>query len=424
MTMIRSRKEFNHELERALQHLYDPVYLRSSGLMPLLLAGARQSPTALQDVITRGIRALRPDLSVPRSARAWRLYEVLTMRYAEQLSQEDVAHALAFSARHVRRQEIAAIQMLADHLWAYYELDLAVSLVVAEQAERAAPEIDDDPRPDDDDSRRHSDRDLAQIVDAEPRATVGLTELVRGAIDVVAPLAQAGAVNISLDVPRQSAQVTGHAAALRQALIGLLTAGVALAEGGSIRVMVGQGVDEERVTVSALPAVTPDIEIGTEVADYIRVADELMRAMGGRLLVSDTDGSQLLARLCLPGTQCAPVVAIDDNADALRLYERYLYDTRFRAITSTDPERGLELAVDLGASAIILDIMIPDVDGWELLGRLRNHPSLANVPLIVCSILPHERLATTLGASRFLRKPVTRDQLLSALEELVQERPT
>jgi CheY-like chemotaxis protein len=61
-------------------------------------------------------------------------------------------------------------------------------------------------------------------------------------------------------------------------------------------------------------------------------------------------------------------------------------------------------------------VMMPNVDGWELLGRLRQHPSTADIPVLVCTILPQETLALSLGASAFVRKPITRQVFLSALD--------
>ncbi len=61
--------------------------------------------------------------------------------------------------------------------------------------------------------------------------------------------------------------------------------------------------------------------------------------------------------------------------------------------------------------------MLPGVDGWELLDNLREEPDTHHIPVIVCSILPEEPLALALGASCFLRKPVSQLEFLAALEQ-------
>jgi len=73
----------------------------------------------------------------------------------------------------------------------------------------------------------------------------------------------------------------------------------------------------------------------------------------------------------------------------------------------------------------VLDVMMPHMDGWEMLGQLRHHPLTMNAPIIVCSILTQAELALSLGASDYIRKPVTAQTFVQALEQaLRQEAPT
>ena len=67
---------------------------------------------------------------------------------------------------------------------------------------------------------------------------------------------------------------------------------------------------------------------------------------------------------------------------------------------------------------VLLDVMLPGVDGWELLGRLREHPDLRDLPIVVCTILPMEQFALALGAAAFIRKPVSQEALLTVLDRL------
>jgi len=62
--------------------------------------------------------------------------------------------------------------------------------------------------------------------------------------------------------------------------------------------------------------------------------------------------------------------------------------------------------------------MIPQVHGWEVLQRLRNHPETSAIPIIICSVINDPKLAYSLGASLFLPKPVNRPKILQALREL------
>jgi CheY-like chemotaxis protein len=66
-----------------------------------------------------------------------------------------------------------------------------------------------------------------------------------------------------------------------------------------------------------------------------------------------------------------------------------------------------------------MDVMLPSINDWALLGQLRVHPALLGVPIIVCTILPQEDLALALGAAVYLRKPINREVLLSMLDQLI-----
>ena len=112
----------------------------------------------------------------------------------------------------------------------------------------------------------------------------------------------------------------------------------------------------------------------------------------------------------------ATVLVIDDNADALQLFQRYLSGSRYRFTGAQDAHRGLALAEELVPQVIVLDVMLSKEDGWTLLGQLREHPRTRGIPVIVCTILSQEQLALALGAADFMRKPVSRTELLSALD--------
>ena len=68
--------------------------------------------------------------------------------------------------------------------------------------------------------------------------------------------------------------------------------------------------------------------------------------------------------------------------------------------------------------SILVDVMMPQMDGWEVLGQLRQHPLTNYIPIVVHTILAQEELALSLGASALLRKPVTRQNFLAVLDRL------
>jgi len=90
----------------------------------------------------------------------------------------------------------------------------------------------------------------------------------------------------------------------------------------------------------------------------------------------------------------------------------------FRVITADRGEKGMELAIAERPDAILLDVMMPDVDGWEILGRLRNHPVTENVPVLMFTAREHTRggkLARDLGAAAYIRKPFDAEDLINTV---------
>ena len=158
------------------------------------------------------------------------------------------------------------------------------------------------------------------------------------------------------------------------------------------------------------------------VEDSLAMARQLVETFGATLSVRLCGGEpdeRLYARVTLAQAREAQILFVDDNADALRLFERYLQDTHYRPLPLLEPERILEMAAEAHPEAIVLDVMLPGTDGWELLGRLREHPATREIPVLVCTILPQEELALALGAAAFIRKPVSREELLSALARVL-----
>jgi CheY-like chemotaxis protein len=112
------------------------------------------------------------------------------------------------------------------------------------------------------------------------------------------------------------------------------------------------------------------------------------------------------------------VLVIDDNEGLVELLVRYLTDQACRVVAATSGQEGLRLAGEAPPDAIVLDVMMPGMQGWEFLQRLRNQPRLHRIPVIVCSIINNPDLAYSLGASLFLPKPVSRRDVLEALRQV------
>jgi len=111
-------------------------------------------------------------------------------------------------------------------------------------------------------------------------------------------------------------------------------------------------------------------------------------------------------------TEGRPVLVIDDEPEARDLLQRTLEGDGFEVRTAERGEEGLRLARELEPAVITLDAMMPGMDGWEVLRRLKSDPQLRGIPVVMVSILHEKGMGFALGAAEYLTKPVDRKLLL------------
>jgi CheY-like chemotaxis protein len=157
--------------------------------------------------------------------------------------------------------------------------------------------------------------------------------------------------------------------------------------------------------------------------ESLRVARRLLQLQSGAVDVRSIDVATVAIRLELPILQPAPVLLVDDNPDTLRLFRRYLSGSAFRPIDAASGRQTLDLARKLRPRIIVLDVMLPNQDGWEVLQALKHDWETETIPVVICSVLQQRELALSLGAADFLEKPVSRDALLQVLQRKLASPP-
>jgi CheY-like chemotaxis protein len=111
------------------------------------------------------------------------------------------------------------------------------------------------------------------------------------------------------------------------------------------------------------------------------------------------------------------VLVVDDNPQAAEILARTMGGGGFRIkVARTGPE-ALSMARELQPVAITLDILLPEVDGWEVLNRLKADEATRNIPVIVVSVVDNPALGRALGAFDYFVKPVDGKALLSRLSQ-------
>ena len=127
---------------------------------------------------------------------------------------------------------------------------------------------------------------------------------------------------------------------------------------------------------------------------------------------STADSRSIVAPLNMEGK---PVLVIDDDADTRQVLKRFLNRKGFSVECASNGEEGLRLAKELHPMAIILDVMMPGMDGWAVLSTLKSKPDLSDIPVVMLTIVDDKNLGYTLGASDYMIKPVDRERLTEIL---------
>jgi CheY-like chemotaxis protein len=92
-------------------------------------------------------------------------------------------------------------------------------------------------------------------------------------------------------------------------------------------------------------------------------------------------------------------------------------------VTAASGEEGLRLAKELGPLAITLDVMMPGMDGWAVLVALKADPEVADIPVIMLTMLDDKNLGYALGAADYLTKPLDRERLMAILRKYRRDLP-
>jgi len=271
-------------------------------------------------------------------------------------------------------------------------------------------------------------------------------------------VAQNSSVNLIIEEPADIPEMYGDEAKVSQILRNFISNALKFTERGEVRVSAKRGHDETVIFSVA------DTGIGIAQEDHERIFEEWTQIEGE--LQERTKGSglglplskkfaQLLggdvyvkSELGLGSTFFAviplrftgetdvvympeakreleagkwPVLVVEDNREALFIYEKYLKDTQFQIVPAKNLREARKVMLELRPAAIILDVLLQGEQSWELLEDLKRSPATAKIPVLVITVLENKTKALRLGADSFHSKPVDKAWLVDQLA-MVSER--
>lgn len=380
-------------VKEMLKHLYDYAYLENSNLIERFryeIPGGIDI-RYIHDQTIRAIESLNPGPQTGFHSPNARTYNLLQLHYLEKLLIQDAADELAISLRQAHRD------------LRHGEIAVANSLLklLNKNADRPRHSLQ---------SISSIDEEVTQL--GGTRTNENMLDLVRGAVAAVAKLSTQNATQIDLSAIPHDCQVNTNPTMARQVLISILTRIILLTGRSVIQVIARERFNEIQVVLCYDPQ-DPDettCNIDATVLNLIQLLD--WRVM------QDMDVSGLWnVRLSIPNPS-STVLIVDDNQALVNLLSRYLEVYNIQTHGLSDAQRALEFARTQTPRAIILDVMMPGVDGWEILQHLRNMKETAHIPIVVCSVLNEPDLAYSLGATLFIQKPINQNIISQALKKL------
>ncbi len=121
------------------------------------------------------------------------------------------------------------------------------------------------------------------------------------------------------------------------------------------------------------------------------------------------------------GNRNINILMVDDDTEYLSIMSRTLRKAQYTVYTAINADEGLSLAKELIPDLITMDLLLPDMHGWELFKSIKENKELCNIPIIVASVIDDRQRSKQFGADDFLTKPVARTALKLAVERLTSE---
>ena len=394
---------FGQELQDALTHLYDPDYRPSGPFCGATGCDPGSGPVPVQAAIIQMIASIAPAPEIPVDARSRRSYNVLYHRYILKLTQEQTAERLNISVRHLNRVQREAVHTLARHLW-------------EKSRERDLPGDEVPPGGSSLDAqstawRSQTKQELASLSTSAPGVVADVGRTINEVLEIQSILASRRGIAIAVGFVQPNLVASVHPSALAQMLITALGRIARYAAGE--RITIYSSLEDGKVKITMTSALAA--EHRPTQAD---LTDDIMMPEDGSVDVA-IDGGHVFLAMRLPSLGKSTVLVVDDNQDMAHFYRRATTGTRYHIVHVTSGRQVLGAIRVSQPDAIVLDIMLPDVDGWKLLMQLREDSTTQSIPIIVCTVVREEELALALGAAIYLPKPVQPRQFIQALDELL-----
>jgi CheY-like chemotaxis protein len=394
-------KEFNSLFRDLISHLYDYTVLETHLLTDVVNPPKEYGGSKgeyIREIIVEEIDRFKPEgKEESLGAMEWRPYYILFNRYVEGASLQALSQMLSISERQLRRDNSRALQALAGRIW-----EKLVSLDGSIQGS-----IDDE-------------QEALQTFDINPEI-LDLNEIIGGVADVLDKRIRAEGLALRLEQDATPIRVLSDRVISRQIMISLI--GYFLNFNCKEEIYVCSDISGENahVVIQSELEDSWNHEIRNDHTDLLDSAlfwGQQINAIIAETHPAEGEFGLLELTLSIPIAKQAIILVVDDQKPTQQMFRRFLNRTAYQVIGVTDPSLAVAQARRHKPALITLDVMMPKVDGWEILQALQTDLDTKNIPVLVCSAWEEPELAHSLGAVGFLKKPVRQSDLLQMLNRL------
>ena len=403
-----SRELFSSYVRDALTHFHNPAHLQTHPLVNLCVPQGTPEETrgqSLRELLADILESLRPTSSIPFNRPEWFGYRVMWLRYLECLSPPQACREIGLSQTSFYRYHREALEAFVSMLWDRYQGERASR--AEGQEKRSGPVADELVK-----------AEALKIARASGRQAVQLSEILQAAHSTMLPLVRQRGITLLIDAPGDLPVVYADPAMLRQIILNVFTEGLKLARANTLRLAMSTTGDEIMLRLLGLDeskAATQNIEAMTGLA----ISRGLLDIYGGRLWFERDKDHALTLCFAVPCAKPQMILIIDDDTDTTGLYRRYLQSQAYIIREANSGEQSWALLSKVKPDLILLDVLMPQEDGWDILQRLKKAPETADVPVVICSVLSQPHLALALGAAKVLQKPIGQDTLLRTVQRFL-----
>ena len=283
--------------------------------------------------------------------------------------------------------------------------------------------------------------------------TFDVTQLIQDVAETVQPLLDKNTNSLTVNVPATVGAIHADQVKVRQMLLNLLSNASKFTKEGVVALSVdrevvingedvfvfrvrdtGIGMSPEQLSRLFQPFMQAESSTtkrfgGTGLG--LAITKHLAELMGGSVTVESELGRGTTFTVRLPNSplssddapdstgvvsdssdaNAATVLVIDDEPSARDMITRMLVKDGYRVVTAANGAEGLRIAAEVAPDVITLDIMMPGMDGWAVLSKLKADPVLAAIPVVVATIIDDRNLSVSLGAAGYITKPIDREHL-------------